>query len=769
MSTTLTFVTPAAPAPPGQPDISYAPDFEKWQARAAHRTTAGGLPTNVPKGFPEQLTGDLVWEGNNLAAKYNWTYVLNDKQLEEVDLALKHFKSLGLSIGHVTSETFPLPNLHADLRRLSEELHNGHGFFVIRGLRVDHYNREENVIIYTGISAHIAPQLGRQDHKFDGRDADVVLAHIKDLSSSQENGAIGSPAYTTDKQVFHTDSGDIVSLFALETAADGGASKLASTWRVYNEIARTRPDLIHTLSGNWDQEVFEKADKQWVERPLLFHFPRTESTPERVSLQYGRRYFVGFGALPRSPNIPAITEAQAEALDTLHFLGEKFCVNTNFQKGDIQYVNNLALFHARDGYTDTDKKKRHLMRFWLRDPEKAWQTPEVMKQRWAKLYEGISPSSKRNLLTTSSSSAKPDEEEQRTKMGCFTGGQRNRIPAIFDSQPPNDKENPRLAQGAAFLPRDRSEPMTADKADPAVAAVHQHLYRDGGATSRPVTARLPTGLYTQKYASDDQKSPSGDQKAQDIEDPLNFLAHFDTCFVIDDSASMNPYWDEVTALVRAVVPLCTERDTSGIDIYFANHKPAGAFFGGIDRAGYRNIGIVSGVPEMHDNVDGIFNHVKPRGNHGITKRLNQILWRYMDLYHVSILETRSKRRLKPLNIIAITAQPMSKRVPDEIIDVAERLDRWEAPSHQVGIQFFQVGDIPETRAQMEYMDDKLHKKTKARDIVDTVTWTGGPGNLSPEGVLKVVGGAIKRSIDRIQLEETSMPPMPMLSWQRTGN
>lgn len=102
---------------------------------------------------------------------------------------------------------------------------------------------------------------------------------------------------------------------------------------------------------------FEKASKQYVERPLLFHFPATSSTPERVALQYGRRYFVGFGALPRSPDIPPISEAQAEALDTIHFLGEKYCVNTDFQKGDMQYINNLAIFHARDGFTDTPEKR----------------------------------------------------------------------------------------------------------------------------------------------------------------------------------------------------------------------------------------------------------------------------------------------------------------------------------------------------------------------------------------------------------------------------
>ncbi len=88
-------------------------------------------------------------------------------------------------------------------------------------------------------------------------------------------------------------------------------------------------------------------------RPLLYHQPATESTPERIILQYARRYFVGFGALPRSPELPPITEAQAEALDALHFLGERFCVSPGFERGDIQYVNYLAVFHARDGYRDT--------------------------------------------------------------------------------------------------------------------------------------------------------------------------------------------------------------------------------------------------------------------------------------------------------------------------------------------------------------------------------------------------------------------------------
>lgn len=74
-------------------------------------------------------------------------------------------------------------------------------------------------------------------------------------------------------------------------------------------------------------------------------------------IQYARRTFTGYWGLPRSKGIPPITEAQAEALDTLHFLAEKHAVTLDFQQGDVQYVNNLSIFHARDAFTDTSEQQ----------------------------------------------------------------------------------------------------------------------------------------------------------------------------------------------------------------------------------------------------------------------------------------------------------------------------------------------------------------------------------------------------------------------------
>ncbi|KKA28237.1 hypothetical protein TD95_002431 [Thielaviopsis punctulata] len=378
--------------PPGQPDISYAPNWEKYQARIQRQLQLPNRPTTLPPGLPAKLHGPLVWDRESLVREeYKWTYEFTAAQLDEIEAALAHFKSLNIPHGRISQQTFPLPTLHAVLRRLSHDLHLGHGFFVLRGVDVDAHSRADNIAIYAGLSAHIAPVRGRQDRSFSGVPADVTLTHIRDVQSANTAATIGSPAYTADKQVFHTDSGDVVSLFALGTAEEGGESLLASTWRVYNEIAATRPDIVHTLVQDWPFEMHHSFTnpRQLAPRPLLFHQPATAAAPERIALQYARRGLVGFGALPRSADMPPISEAQAEALDTLHFLGEKYCVQTNFQKGDMQYVNNLGVFHARQGFRDSPENTRHLVRLWLRDPEYAWETPVKLKERWSAVYDGV--------------------------------------------------------------------------------------------------------------------------------------------------------------------------------------------------------------------------------------------------------------------------------------------------------------------------------------------------------------------------------------------
>jgi hypothetical protein len=131
-------------------------------------------------------------------------------------------------------------------------MHSGYGFTLIRGIPVDQYSRLENIIIYVGISAHIGSVRGRQDHQYEEKPADVMIAHITDMRRSPEDEkSFALAAYSDGEVIFHTDVGDIVSLFTLCEAASGGESLIASSWRIYNELAATRPDLLKILADDW--------------------------------------------------------------------------------------------------------------------------------------------------------------------------------------------------------------------------------------------------------------------------------------------------------------------------------------------------------------------------------------------------------------------------------------------------------------------------------------------------------------------------------------
>lgn len=251
---------------PKQPDISYHPDEAKWKARTARRLAEDpSLPNSpLPEGFPTRLESPLIWEGKEWTDASQWEFELTPEHLKEIDNAVNHFRGtyhsssparflpfiiscpgLDLPFGHISPSTFPLPTLGPILTNLAKELHAGRGFFVLRTIPVGSYSREDNVLIYAGVSSYVASKRGVQDT------GDSVLAHIKDLTDTNPLKTIGAPAYTTDKQVFHTDIGDIISLFVLETAAEGGQSRISSSWKVYNELAETRPDMIKTLAEPW--------------------------------------------------------------------------------------------------------------------------------------------------------------------------------------------------------------------------------------------------------------------------------------------------------------------------------------------------------------------------------------------------------------------------------------------------------------------------------------------------------------------------------------
>jgi hypothetical protein len=77
---------------PQQPDIQYAPDFTKYEARSRRRQQAEALRSQaLPTGFIPRLSSELVWDGKSLD-NYDWNFVLTQEDIEELEHALAHFK-----------------------------------------------------------------------------------------------------------------------------------------------------------------------------------------------------------------------------------------------------------------------------------------------------------------------------------------------------------------------------------------------------------------------------------------------------------------------------------------------------------------------------------------------------------------------------------------------------------------------------------------------------------------------------------------------------
>jgi len=78
--------------PVGQPDIEYTPDHDKYLARVKFRHENEKLDKTLPPGFPSKLDSELVWDGNDLAERYDWNYQLTLDDITEIESALRHFK-----------------------------------------------------------------------------------------------------------------------------------------------------------------------------------------------------------------------------------------------------------------------------------------------------------------------------------------------------------------------------------------------------------------------------------------------------------------------------------------------------------------------------------------------------------------------------------------------------------------------------------------------------------------------------------------------------
>ncbi len=323
----------------------------------------------------EPVAGPAAWYGRDLARRDDWIHILNEAQIAEIRDAVARVR---VPLGELTPAAFPLPSLGPFLRRVLAELLEGRGFVLLRGLPVERWSREEQALAYLGIGAW----LGR----FRSQNAKGhLLGHVKDLGLDIRNPDVRY--YQTNRALeYHTDSVDVVGLLCLQTAKAGGASYLASSMTVFNEILRRRPELIPALFEPFPTDrrgEVPEGMKPWFDIPI-YHWHA-----ERLSCIYVRQYIES--AQQQFPQARRLTGAQVEAMELI----DEFCndpeihLAMDFRPGDVQLLHNHQILHARGDFENwpEPERHRHLLRLWLAPPE-ARPLPEVFAPRYGSVVAG---------------------------------------------------------------------------------------------------------------------------------------------------------------------------------------------------------------------------------------------------------------------------------------------------------------------------------------------------------------------------------------------
>ncbi|KAK0636401.1 hypothetical protein B0T17DRAFT_503857 [Bombardia bombarda] len=293
----------------------------------------------------------------------------------DVEQGLKEFKALGLDGDAVSSDNFPLPKARKQLEQAGDDIHNGRGFAVIRGVSTAKYTVEDNVTIFLGIASYIGSQRGVQDRRGN------MLTHVTDSKAWSSPHELRHGIHTNTGLAWHTDMGaDILALHVRALAQKGGATFVASSWTIYRELMMSHPEILTVLSkAEWPIQISGNPPRH-ILAPLLQVF----EDKIYISVDPGR-----LGVHPVTArsglglSIPDLTPLQHEALAVLSRLASKFRLCLDIIPGDMVFINNWSILHARDSYIDPeDGPRRHIVRLWCRNPTLGWDIPDSMRVPW---------------------------------------------------------------------------------------------------------------------------------------------------------------------------------------------------------------------------------------------------------------------------------------------------------------------------------------------------------------------------------------------------
>jgi hypothetical protein len=304
--------------------------------------------------IPTPLEPQCEWRSYEVGDSY--IFQLTDAHVAELDAALVHAEGLTSDVLEITSDVFPLPTLGPELGVIADELINGRGMVLIRGVPVERYRKERASAIYWGVGTHLGrpwPQ-NAKGHLL-GDVTDQGKTPDDPTARGNEIGGVALP--------FHSDGSDLVGLFCLDAGVGGGESLVANAVSMHNDLVRSSPELAAAL---YEPFPYDLRGEQAPGARSWYTMPVFSQQGDRLFVRYIRPFIASSRRHADAPRVSATGLAAMDALDAM-CADPQYRVDMGFRPGDMQFVNNYHVLHSRAAYTDDRPtgRVRHLKRLWL--------------------------------------------------------------------------------------------------------------------------------------------------------------------------------------------------------------------------------------------------------------------------------------------------------------------------------------------------------------------------------------------------------------------
>ncbi|MGN6514663.1 MAG: TauD/TfdA family dioxygenase [Rhizomicrobium sp.] len=305
---------------------------------------------------PRPLETHVDWLHDDVRDEARWTVELTAQDHRELDHALSVAKARSDNLLEIGLEHFPLDGLASKLADIERELMEGRGFVRIRTLDAKRYSDDDLTMLYWGIGIHLGDPWPQNHYGH-------VMGDVTDQGKRLDDPTLRGNEIGKIGLDYHTDGADIIGLMCLRSAKSGGLSCVANVVAIYNDLVKTRPDLVAALYEPLPYDARQEHAKG--EKPY-YMFPIFTEHRDRLFVRFIPQYVL---ASQKYSEAPRLSDAAREALAAVSEMARdpRYNVYMDLQPGEMQFINNYHVLHGRQPYEDDPAAghKRHLKRLWL--------------------------------------------------------------------------------------------------------------------------------------------------------------------------------------------------------------------------------------------------------------------------------------------------------------------------------------------------------------------------------------------------------------------